>query len=70
MCGLRCKACNTKLSFFDVNVNKSDTLPEPEDLCSLCRGYAYMEEWPFSYAFEELTEKLVNVDKESIDEYY
>lgn len=60
MCGLRCRACNASLTLFDLSVNKSDTLPEPEDLCQLCRGYAYQEDWPKDYAFEDITDKIID----------
>ena len=58
----RCKACNANLSKFDFTVNKSDTLPEPEDLCSVCRGVSYNDEYLSTkeYQHEYLTESWVN----------
>lgn len=71
MCGLRCKACNARLTYFDTTVMKSDTLPEPEDLCGVCRAYSYIEDWPKEYAFEEITERLIDYDLEKeLDENY
>lgn len=63
MSGIRCKACDARLSLFDMTVNKSDTLPEPEDLCHVCRAYSYSEDCDFKeYAFESITERLFSYD--------
>lgn len=58
----RCKACNSQISAFDFCSNKSDTLPELEDLCSVCRGVAYMDEFldVHEYQHEHITENWVN----------
>lgn len=58
----RCKACNAQISFYDFYSNKSDTLPEPEDLCSVCRGIAYSDEFMDVHEFqhEHITENWVN----------
>jgi hypothetical protein len=41
---------------------KSDTLPEPEDLCQVCRGIAYSDEFleVHEYQHEHLTENWVD----------
>lgn len=58
----RCKACDAQLSKFDFTVFKSDTLPEPEDLCSLCRGISYTDEFidAHEYQHEHITENWIN----------
>lgn len=69
MSGIRCKACDARLSLFDMSVNKSDTLPEPEDLCQMCRAYAYSDDVDHKeYAFEHITERLIDIDIESDNE--
>lgn len=58
----RCRACDAQLTFFDRTVNKSDTLPEPEDLCSVCRGISYNVDYMIvkEYQHEHITENWVN----------
>lgn len=61
----RCKACNRQLSYFDFYSVKSDTLPEMEDICSVCRDVAYCCEYldTHEYAHEHLTETYKNINK-------
>lgn len=57
----RCKACNMSLSKFDFSTYKSDTLPEWEDLCSVCRSYSYNEDLDtHEYQHSYITENWVN----------
>lgn len=62
---LRCKACNAQLSYYDVSFNKSDVLPEQEDLCSQCRHIACNAKIldTSDYAYAHLTEKWINFTK-------
>lgn len=58
----RCKACNAMLTKFDITTMKSDTLQEPEDLCSFCRDISYNDENldTKEYQHEFITENWVN----------
>ena len=56
----RCKACDMSLSKFDFTTLKSDTLPEAEDLCAVCRSYAYNEDLDtHEYSHAHITENWV-----------
>lgn len=55
----RCKCCQAILTSFDLTLTQDDG--SYEDLCGLCRWYAYNDEYieVKTYAFEDLTEHLV-----------
>lgn len=59
----RCKACNSRLTYYEFYSYKSDTLPELEDLCSACRSVSYDESTIFDiheFQHEHITENWVN----------
>ena len=62
---LKCRACNSRLSFYDYSLKRDDNLEE--DLCSRCRDVVYMSEADEldikEYSHEHLTEKWVNFTK-------
>lgn len=59
---LRCKACDARLSQFTLTVRKSETLPEPEDLCPKCKSVAYNPDVldTSDYAYAHITENWIN----------
>lgn len=62
---LRCKACNERLSYYDISFYKSDEVPEPEDLCSCCRRISYNPKIldTSDYAHAHITENWVDFTK-------
>lgn len=55
---LKCIACNSRLSFYDYGLKKSEESSEEEDLCSKCRDVVYSSEeiYTHEYQHEYLTE--------------
>ena len=54
----RCKACDAQLTRYDFLSTKNDDVLVVEDLCVICRGFVYSEDFlnTHEYQHEHLTE--------------
>lgn len=64
----RCKCCEAVLTTYDMSLTKEDGTFE--DLCGQCRWFAYNDEIleTRTYAFEDITERLVDYTFKDKDE--
>lgn len=59
---LKCKACDSVLTFYDYGLKKNLESVDEEDLCSRCRDIVFLEDDldVKEYALEHITENWKN----------